>query len=59
MAQALFGWVPWNANQSYYKANRREGKYHYEAMETQSEARENACNRVAGSFNFASDWLSG
>ena len=48
MAQAHFGWVPWNANQSYYKANRREGKYHYEPMETQSEARENACNRVAG-----------
>ena len=30
MAQAHFGWVPWNANQSYYKANRREGKYHYD-----------------------------
>ena len=25
-------------------------KYHYEQMETQSEARENACNRVAGSL---------
>ena len=59
MAQAHFGWVPWNANQSCYKANRREEKYHYEPMETQREARENACNRVAGSFNFTSDWLSG